>query len=242
MQAGNQGTPWQASGCGRLACLAVCRSCALPVGGELSPRRQGMRWASPPGGVRDTGAPEGPKVTSRETPVTFPRGRAGPGVSSAAARRASAVRTGSPCCGKRVAEARDVGHGGELAGPDDQDVEIGQCRHRGVPRAGSMAASSPKKSPRPSVFTRRPCWVTATEPVRIRKNSRPIRAFAGQHLAFAHLDLLGQVGHVLQLGMGAVPQQVNGFQPLDGRLGPHGGYHDLASCSGSALPWRLRRP
>src|ERR1700722_16420578 len=40
---------------------------------------------------------------------------------------------------------------------------------------GSMAASSPKKSPAPRVFTRRPCWVTATEPVRIKKSSRPIR-------------------------------------------------------------------
>ena len=40
---------------------------------------------------------------------------------------------------------------------------------------GSMAASSPKKSPGPRVLTRRPICVTATEPERIRKNSRPIR-------------------------------------------------------------------
>ena len=40
---------------------------------------------------------------------------------------------------------------------------------------GSSAASSPKKSPGPNVFTRRPFWVTATVPARMRKNSRPMR-------------------------------------------------------------------
>ena len=45
---------------------------------------------------------------------------------------------------------------------DDQHVQVGQRRDRRVPRPGSMAASSPKKSPGPRVLTRRPPWVTAT--------------------------------------------------------------------------------
>ena len=36
---------------------------------------------------------------------------------------------------------------------------------------GERAASSPKKSPGPRVLTRRPFWVTAAVPARIKKNS-----------------------------------------------------------------------
>ena len=83
-----------------------------------------------------------------------------------------------------------------------------------------MAASSPKKSPGPSVLTRRPCCVTATEPDRMRKNSRPMPAFPGQDLASAHLDALGKAGHLLELGLRAVPKVVHQLQTVNGRLSP----------------------
>ena len=179
---------------------------------------------------------------SRGVP-TFPRCRP----RSGASRRGRQAGLGGPqparhAAEQRVPEAGDVGHGGELAGPDDEHVEIGQRGHRGIAWAGvhggqlaEEVAGSQGVDP-PALLGHRH---------RAGEDQEELPAdppFAGQHLTRAHLDPLGQLGHVLQLRLGAVPQQVNGFQPLDGRLCPHGGYHDLASspACGPRLPRALQ--
>jgi hypothetical protein len=65
------------------------------------------------------------------------------------------------------------------------------------------------------VLTRRPICVTATEPEKMRKNSRPIRPSRARTSPSATWTPLRQPGHFLKLGAGAVPEEIDSLEPVD---------------------------
>ena len=141
--------------------------------------RPGYAPWPPDAALRGRGRAAGPKVTLRRPRrprrSRLPHLRASRS-SSAAARRASTARSRfamllNSASRKPGISAMAENSRGPMINTSSSDSAV-TVALRGP---GSMAASSPKKSPGPRVLTRRPRWVTAAVPERMRKNSRPMR-------------------------------------------------------------------
>ena len=228
VQAANHGTPCR-RGSGRLASVGFSRPSLAPSTPRARPRAVRVR-ASPSGraGIRAPGSPEEPKVTGRGR-----FGRGGVGWLAFFQRGGQAGVDGAQPARhapeQRVAEAGDVGHGGELARPDDQHVEVGQRGHRRVARSGVHGRQLAEEFARAQGVD--PAALLGHRH-RAGEDQEELPAdapLAGQDLALADLDPFGQARHLSQLFLAALVQFVDGPEAFDHGLSSQGHSHFAAS-------------